>query len=119
MSEQISIIDVTLACLVSWLEGHSLAQTVFTNLYFQKPYEIEDPSLKAFCICIYKIIDAIRDFANRLVNLNLKLIFFTYFSFDFYILYNTGHKFLKKKIFNLHFITIIILMKFLTSELLV
>jgi len=67
VSEQISIIDVTLACLVSWLEGHSLAQTVFTNLYFQKPYEIEVAPLKGFCICIYKIIEAIRDFANRLV----------------------------------------------------
>ncbi|CAH1725890.1 hypothetical protein AGLY_009875 [Aphis glycines] len=65
VSEQISIIDVTLACLVSWLEGHSLAQTVFTNLYFQKPYEIEVVPLKAFCICIYKIIEEIRDFANR------------------------------------------------------
>lgn len=75
VSEQISIIDVTLACLVSWLEGHSLAQTVFTNLYFQKPYEIKDAPLKAFCICIYKIIEAIRDFANRLVRLTNAIIF--------------------------------------------
>lgn len=74
VSEQISIIDVTLACLVSWLEGHSLAQTVFTNLYFQKPYEIKDAPLKAFCICIYKIIEAIRDFANRLVRLTNNLL---------------------------------------------
>lgn len=73
VSEQISIIDVTLACLVSWLEGHSLAQTVFTNLYFQKPYEIKDAPLKAFCICIYKIIEAIRDFANRLVLIWVRL----------------------------------------------
>lgn len=74
VSEQISIIDVTLACLVSWLEGHSLAQTVFTNLYFQKPYEIKDDPLKSFCICIYKIIEVIRDFANRLVELFLNCI---------------------------------------------
>lgn len=67
VSEQISIIDVTLACLVSWLEGHSLAQTVFTNLYFQNPYKIDVAPLKAFCICIYKIIEAIRDFANRFI----------------------------------------------------
>lgn len=73
VSEQISIIDVTLACLVSWLEGHSLAQTVFTNLYFQKPYEIKDDPLKSFCICIYKIIEIIRDFANRLVDFIIKL----------------------------------------------
>lgn len=67
VSEKISIIDVTLACLVSWLEGNSLALTVFTNLYFQKPYEIKDESLKCFCICIYKIIEQIRDVVIRLV----------------------------------------------------
>ncbi|XP_075215671.1 N-alpha-acetyltransferase 35 isoform X2 [Lycorma delicatula] len=64
-SEQISILDSTLACLVSWLEGHSLVQTVFTNLYLHKPHCILDRPLKAFCICIYKIVDAIKDFVNR------------------------------------------------------
>lgn len=37
----IGIIDTTLACMLLWLEGHSLAQTVFTNLYLHKPYLIE------------------------------------------------------------------------------
>ncbi|RZF44671.1 hypothetical protein LSTR_LSTR000623 [Laodelphax striatellus] len=64
-SEQISIVDSTLACLVSWLEGHSLVQTVFTNLYLHKPHFIQDRPLKAFCICIYKIVDLIKDFVNR------------------------------------------------------
>ena len=32
ISEFVHIFDHTLACLVTWLEGHSLAQTVFTNL---------------------------------------------------------------------------------------
>ena len=32
--------DTTLACLVTWLEGHSLAQTVFTNLYLHSPNQV-------------------------------------------------------------------------------
>ncbi|XP_065348980.1 N-alpha-acetyltransferase 35, NatC auxiliary subunit [Cloeon dipterum] len=64
-SEQIGIIDSTLACLVSWLEGHSLAQTVFTNLYLHKPYQIEDRPMKAFSIAVLKIVDLIRDFITK------------------------------------------------------
>ena len=30
--EFVTIFDHTLSCLVTWLEGHSLAQTVLTNL---------------------------------------------------------------------------------------
>lgn len=63
--EQITVIDRTYACMVSWLEGHSLAQTVFTNLYLQKPYSIESRPLKAFSICIFKVIDLIRDIVTR------------------------------------------------------
>ncbi|XP_064620991.1 N-alpha-acetyltransferase 35, NatC auxiliary subunit-like [Lineus longissimus] len=65
MSEVIGIIDTTLACLVTWLEGHSLAQTVFTNLYLHNPYEIEDKTIKAFSICTLKLVDIIRDRINR------------------------------------------------------
>ncbi|CAH1969133.1 unnamed protein product [Acanthoscelides obtectus] len=62
--EIIGIIDSTLACLVSWLEGHSLAQTVFINLYLHKPYMIEDRTLKAFCLAIYKLLEIIKDFVH-------------------------------------------------------
>lgn len=65
MSEQIGIIDSTYACLVSWLEGHSLAQTVFTNLYLHKPHLIQDKPLKVFCISMYKIVYIIKDFVNK------------------------------------------------------
>lgn len=44
--EIIGIIDTTFACLTTWLEGHSLAKTVFINLYLHKPYKIEDKILK-------------------------------------------------------------------------
>ncbi|XP_014255927.1 N-alpha-acetyltransferase 35, NatC auxiliary subunit [Cimex lectularius] len=65
VGEQIGIIDTTWACMVSWLDGHSLAQTVFTNCYLYNPHLLCEKSLKAFCIAIYKLIDIIRDFVNR------------------------------------------------------
>lgn len=63
--EHIGIIDSTLACLVTWFEGHSLAQTVFTNLYLHKPHMIEDKVMKAFSICILKTVDMVKNFVNR------------------------------------------------------
>ncbi|KAI8789897.1 N-alpha-acetyltransferase 35 NatC auxiliary subunit [Biomphalaria glabrata] len=63
--ELIGIMDASLACLVTWIEGHSLAQTVFTNLYLHNPYIIEDRVLKAFCIIMLKIVDHIRERINR------------------------------------------------------
>lgn len=65
MSEQTGVMDSTYACLVSWLEGHSLAQTVFTNLYLHKPHLIQDKPLKVFCISMYKIVYIIKEFVNK------------------------------------------------------
>merc|ERR1719347_606588 len=53
------------SCLVTWLEGHSTAQTLFTNVYLHNPYLIEDVALKAFSIGILRIIDMIRDIVNK------------------------------------------------------
>ncbi|XP_023934017.1 N-alpha-acetyltransferase 35, NatC auxiliary subunit isoform X2 [Bicyclus anynana] len=64
-SEIIGVIDATVACIVSWLEGHSLAQTVFTNLYLHQPHSIINKTLKAFCIAVYKLLDCIRDCINK------------------------------------------------------
>lgn len=63
--ELIGIIDTTFACLVSWLEGHSLAQTVFINLYLHKPYMIEDKVLKVFSLSIYKLLEVIKNFVHK------------------------------------------------------
>ncbi|XP_046961065.1 N-alpha-acetyltransferase 35, NatC auxiliary subunit isoform X1 [Vanessa cardui] len=60
-SEIIGIIDATVACIVSWLEGHSLAQTVFTNVYLHQPHSIINSPLRAYCIAVYKLLDCIRD----------------------------------------------------------
>lgn len=64
-NEIIGIIDSTFACLVSWLEGHSLAQTVFINLYLHKPCSVADRILKAFCLAVYKLLDLIKDVVHK------------------------------------------------------
>lgn len=64
-AELLGIIDATLACIVSWLEGHSLAQTVFINLYLHRPYLIEDRTLKAFCIAVYKLLQIMKDYIHK------------------------------------------------------
>ncbi|XP_024947090.1 N-alpha-acetyltransferase 35, NatC auxiliary subunit isoform X2 [Cephus cinctus] len=64
-AEVIGIIDSTYSCIVSWLEGHSLAQTVFTNLYLHQPGQIGDKPLKTFCYAVYKIIEVIKDCVNK------------------------------------------------------
>ena len=63
--EQIGIIDDTIGCLVTWLEGHSLAQTVFINLYLHNPNLIEDKCIKAFSVVILKLIDVIKEFVSK------------------------------------------------------
>ena len=66
-ADQIGIIDSTLACLVTWLEGHSLAQTVFTNLYLHQPFEVPHPAMRAFSIAILKVVDIVKEFISKFV----------------------------------------------------
>ncbi|KAH3833681.1 hypothetical protein DPMN_106994 [Dreissena polymorpha] len=63
--ELIGIMDSSLSCMVTWLEGHSLAQTVFTNLYLHDPHKVEDKPLRTFCLCMLKIVDLLRDRINK------------------------------------------------------
>ena len=57
----ITIIDGTLCCFVSWLEGGSMAQTIFANIYLRDPLLIEDRILKAFSLGILKLVAICRD----------------------------------------------------------
>lgn len=66
-SEMIGIMDGIYACLVSWLDGHSLAQTLFTCLYLHQPHSIEDKALKAFCCAMHKLTQIIRKFVLQYV----------------------------------------------------
>uniref|UniRef100_H3DED3 N-alpha-acetyltransferase 35, NatC auxiliary subunit n=1 Tax=Tetraodon nigroviridis TaxID=99883 RepID=H3DED3_TETNG len=63
--ELIGIIDTCFCCLITWLEGHSLAQTVFTCLYVHNPDLIEEPALKAFALGILKVCDIAREKINK------------------------------------------------------
>ncbi|TRY99434.1 hypothetical protein DNTS_022988 [Danionella cerebrum] len=63
--ELIGIMDTCFCCLITWLEGHSLAQTVFTCLYVHNPDLIQDPALKAFALGILKICDIAREKVNK------------------------------------------------------
>ncbi|XP_063050959.1 N-alpha-acetyltransferase 35, NatC auxiliary subunit isoform X2 [Engraulis encrasicolus] len=65
LPELIGIIDTCFCCLITWLEGHSLAQTVFTCLYVHNPEPIQDPPLKAFCLGLLKLCDIARDKINK------------------------------------------------------
>ncbi|XP_077456300.1 N-alpha-acetyltransferase 35, NatC auxiliary subunit [Stigmatopora argus] len=65
LPELIGIMDTCFCCLITWLEGHSLAQTVFTCLYIHNPDLIEEPALKAFALGILKICDIAREKVNK------------------------------------------------------
>lgn len=42
-----------------------MVQTVFINLYLHDPQVIVDRTLKAFCVCVLRMVDLIRDRINR------------------------------------------------------
>lgn len=60
-SEACDIIDGTLCCVASWLEGGSMAQTVFANLYMHNPHAIEDRVMRASCTAMLKLVGVIRE----------------------------------------------------------
>lgn len=61
----IIMLDQTLSCLVTWLEGHSLAQTVMTNLYLHHPDRLQCVVLKAVSVAFLKISDVIKDIISK------------------------------------------------------
>ncbi|XP_041041665.1 N-alpha-acetyltransferase 35, NatC auxiliary subunit isoform X2 [Carcharodon carcharias] len=65
LPELIGIMDTCFCCLITWLEGHSLAQTVFTCLYVHNPDLIEDSAMKAFALGVLKICDIAREKVNK------------------------------------------------------
>ena len=51
------IIDESMTGLVVWLEGHSLVQTVFTNLYTHKPEQVQNSAMQGFTFAYLKIVE--------------------------------------------------------------
>jgi hypothetical protein len=61
LEEKMAIVDATLSNLITWLDGASLAQTLFTNLYLHDPSQIKDEYLRVFSVAILKITDSMRN----------------------------------------------------------
>ncbi|KAI8127014.1 putative N-alpha-acetyltransferase, 35 NatC auxiliary subunit [Lucilia cuprina] len=59
--ELIGIFDALFTCIVSWLEGNSMDQVLFTCFYLHAPAKIEDKSLKAFCHAVRHLIIHIKN----------------------------------------------------------
>ncbi|XP_037080058.1 N-alpha-acetyltransferase 35, NatC auxiliary subunit-like isoform X1 [Pollicipes pollicipes] len=59
--EQLGVMDTALAYFMSWLEGHSLTQTVSTNVYLQAPHLIQDRVVKAFSIATIQVVNTISE----------------------------------------------------------
>ncbi|XP_043213832.1 N-alpha-acetyltransferase 35, NatC auxiliary subunit-like isoform X2 [Amphibalanus amphitrite] len=59
--EQLGVMDTSLAYLLSWLEGHSLTQTVSTNAYLQAPHSIQDRCVKAFSVATIQLVNTISE----------------------------------------------------------
>ena len=63
--ELLGIIDELIACFVTWLDGHSLIQTVFICLYTHDTNLIDDPVLRAVCISVLKLVDVVRNIVSK------------------------------------------------------
>lgn len=55
----IGLIDAMYACTISWLEGHSLAQTTLTCLYLHNIAEVKDKTMHAMGCAMLKLVDTI------------------------------------------------------------
>lgn len=55
------IVDGTLCCIASWLEGGSMAQTVFANLYLHNPFSIDDRVMRAVCVTVLKLVSVVKE----------------------------------------------------------
>ncbi|CAH8668282.1 unnamed protein product [Dicrocoelium dendriticum] len=62
ISELIGIMDELLACVVNWLTGDSLAQSVFISMYMHCTQLICDPYLSAFCELLRHNVTRLRHF---------------------------------------------------------
>lgn len=59
--ELIGIFDALFTCIVSWLEGNSMDQVLFTCLYLHMPSKIVDKSLRIFCHAVRHLIVHIKN----------------------------------------------------------
>ncbi len=59
--ELVGLMDEVFARVVTWLQGHTLAQTVFTSLYLLDTEAIENLYLRAFSQAVVKTVETMRE----------------------------------------------------------
>lgn len=65
---------------ITWLDGASLAQTVFTNLYLHDPNLVQDAYIKCFSLAMLKIVDWTRNKIMASGNFEeVKIYYYFYF----------------------------------------
>ncbi|CDW58560.1 Mak10 domain containing protein [Trichuris trichiura] len=57
--------DVTTITLVAWLKGCGALESLFTNLYLQEPWKIEEMGLRTFCTLIRKLVNLVSSIVQR------------------------------------------------------
>ena len=57
----IGIVDEVLACIVTWLNGHTLAQTVFSSLYLLDTSQVEDVCLRSYSLAAVRTVEYMRE----------------------------------------------------------
>uniref|UniRef100_A0A5S6QCM7 Protein MAK10 homolog n=1 Tax=Trichuris muris TaxID=70415 RepID=A0A5S6QCM7_TRIMR len=65
IAEQVVVMDVTTLTLVAWLRGCGALESLFTNMYLQKPWKIEELGLRSFCILMRKLVNLVSSIVQR------------------------------------------------------
>ncbi|OQV15495.1 N-alpha-acetyltransferase 35, NatC auxiliary subunit [Hypsibius exemplaris] len=58
--EYLAVMERSLANLILWIEGHCLAQTVFTMLYLHKPQQVPDELIRTYCWSLLALCEYVR-----------------------------------------------------------
>ena len=58
--ELVGIVDEVFACVATWLQGHTLAQTIFTSMYLLDVERVENIYLRAFALGLIKTVEYMR-----------------------------------------------------------
>lgn len=59
-TEYLAVIDRSLPFFILWMQGHCIAQTVFTMLYLHKPLQIQDDLMSTYCVALLELIEHVR-----------------------------------------------------------
>ena len=64
-AQVIGIFDEILACIATWLGGHTLAQTVFSCMYLLETDRVEALHLRSFSMAVVKVVEYMREYICR------------------------------------------------------